>query len=81
MIEIRSKLGSQQNPHIFEYPGVADKWIKADVAIRKLAEVTPNINNPSSISWNELRKQISTILKILNMHKEGSEPVHEKNSQ
>lgn len=73
MIEIRNRLVPPQNPYLFAYPGVADRWIKADIVIRKIAKATPNISNPASISGNKLRKQISTVLQILNMNKEESE--------
>ncbi len=73
MLEKRNLLVPKENPYLFAYPGVADKWIKADVVIRKLAYETPNIQDPSSITGNKLRKQISTVMQILNMNKEESE--------
>lgn len=56
-----------ENPYLFGCPGTT-KWTRGDVVIKKCAEKA-NLQNPAQISSNKLRKQIATVMQILNLIK------------
>lgn len=66
-IDIRKKynLVPNENPYLFGCPGTI-KWTRGDVIIRKFAEKAC-LQYPDQISSNRLRKQIATVMQILNM--------------
>ncbi|KAI4455533.1 dde superfamily endonuclease [Holotrichia oblita] len=71
LLEIRreSDMVPNTNPYLFACPGIENQWIRADVAIRKLAYAS-GVENPQAISSNRLRKQIGTLMQIMNLSKE-----------
>lgn len=73
IIRIRqaTKLVPENNPYLFAYPN-SMRWVRADVAMRKFAGKS-NIENPHLFTSNRLRKQIATVMQILNMNHEESE--------
>lgn len=73
LIKIRSTndLIPQNNTYLFGCPGTM-KWTRGDVVIRKFAE-NANLEYPQQISSNKLRKQIATVMQILNLNKEETE--------
>ncbi|KAK4880746.1 hypothetical protein RN001_008892 [Aquatica leii] len=68
-IRSNSDIVPKVNPYLFACPGVEKQWIRADVIIRKFANAS-GIENPEAISSNRLRKQIGTLMQILNLNKE-----------
>lgn len=60
-----------ENDYLFACPGSTIKWGKGDVAINTLAK-DMNLKNPEAISSNRLRKQIATIMQLLNLSKDES---------
>ncbi|KAJ8964684.1 hypothetical protein NQ314_004716 [Rhamnusium bicolor] len=61
----------QNNPYLFGCPGTV-KWTRGDIVIRKFAE-NANLEFPNQISSNKLRKQIATVMQIINLNKEETE--------
>ncbi|CAH0556875.1 unnamed protein product [Brassicogethes aeneus] len=68
LLEHRSKYISSDNEYVFAMPGSRIKWGKGDVAIRTLADKI-KLDNAQAISSNKLRKQIATVMQILNLNK------------
>lgn len=64
----RSKYIPAENNYVFAVPGSTIKWGKGDVAIRTLCKKL-KLENSAAISSNKLRKQIATIMQILNLTK------------
>lgn len=54
-----------ENPYLFACPGTT-KWTRGDVVIRNFAEKA-GLEHSSQISSNKLRKQIATVMQILNL--------------
>lgn len=54
------------NEYVFTLPGSKAKWSKDDVAIRTLCKKF-SLENPQAIFSNKLRKQIATVIQILNL--------------
>lgn len=54
-----------ENPYLFGCPGTT-KWSRGDVIIRKFAEKA-GLQHSNQISSNKLRKQIATVMQILNL--------------
>ncbi len=69
LLEIRPKFVPESNKYLFAYPGIADNWLKADVIMRKLAKQS-NVENPELLTSNRLRKQIATVMQLLNLSPE-----------
>lgn len=69
--ENRYKYISPENEYMFALPGSKVKWGKGDVAIRNLSRKI-DLENPEAISSNKLRKQIATVMQILNLSKNES---------
>ncbi|CAH1990633.1 unnamed protein product [Acanthoscelides obtectus] len=72
-VKIRQEhhLVPENNPYLFGCPGTS-KWTRGDVIIRKFAQEA-DLEFPKQISSNRLRKQIATVMQILNLSKEESE--------
>lgn len=66
LLEKRSKFISSDNEYVFATPQSSIKWGKGDVAIRKLAKKI-GLENPNAMTSNKLRKQIATVMQILNL--------------
>ncbi|CAH0558692.1 unnamed protein product [Brassicogethes aeneus] len=64
-IRINSEIVPKDNKYLFGCPGTT-KWTRGDVVIRRFAEKA-GISNPTQISSNKLRKQIATVMQILNL--------------
>lgn len=62
---------SDRNPYLFANPNT-ERWARADVAIRKFAK-NAGLEHPTEISSNKLRKQIATVMQILNLNQEEAE--------
>lgn len=56
---------------MFGYPD-STRWARGDVAIRKFAKKA-HLQYPEQLTSNKLRKQIATVMQILNLNKEESE--------
>ncbi|KAJ8967790.1 hypothetical protein NQ317_003099 [Molorchus minor] len=65
LLKHRSKFIEEDNDYVFAIPGSKVKWGE-DIAIRNLAKKM-KLNNPSAITSNKLRKQIATVMQILNL--------------
>nr|CAI5827434.1 unnamed protein product [Callosobruchus analis] len=63
------KYVSKNNDYLFTIPGSRIQWGKGDVAIRMLTNRI-TLDNPGAISSNKLRKQIATIMQILNLSRD-----------
>lgn len=59
------------NPYLFAHPD-SDRWARGDVAIRKFA-ASSDLEHPKHMSSNKLRKQIATVMQILNLSDHESE--------
>ncbi|XP_074026088.1 uncharacterized protein isoform X2 [Leptinotarsa decemlineata] len=70
-IRLETHLVPQNNPYLFGCPGTT-KWTRGDVVIRKFAKEA-NLEFPQYISSNKLRKQIATVMQILNLNREETE--------
>lgn len=55
-----------ENEYVFATPGSKIKWGKGDVALRNLCKKL-KIENAQCITSNKLRKQIATIMQIMNL--------------
>ena len=68
-IRLRLNLVPELNKYLFTYPGVEgmDDWLKGDVLMRKYAK-QGGVKDPTLLSSNRLRKQISTVMQLLNMN-------------
>lgn len=55
-----------ENEYVFATPGSKIKWGKGDVALRNLCKKL-RIENAQCITSNKLRKQIATIMQIMNL--------------
>ncbi|KAF2889874.1 hypothetical protein ILUMI_16299, partial [Ignelater luminosus] len=73
IINIRqsTNLVPENNVYLFAHSG-SECWTRGDVAIRKFAQ-NANLDNPKEISSNKLRKQIATVMQILNLNQEETE--------
>nr|CAI5840136.1 unnamed protein product [Callosobruchus analis] len=69
LLKNRDKYIPQDNEYVFATPNSRIKWGKGDVAIRKLTKKI-QLENPQAISSNKLRKQIATVMQILNLTKD-----------
>lgn len=72
-IDIRISYGlvPNQNSYLFGCPGTT-KWTRGDVIIRNFAKKA-GLQYPNLISSNRLRKQIATVMQILNLSNEELE--------
>ncbi|XP_074031301.1 uncharacterized protein isoform X2 [Leptinotarsa decemlineata] len=73
-LKIRSEnqnIVPENNPYLFGSPGTV-KWTRGDVVIRKFAHEA-GLEYPDQISSNKLRKQIATVMQILNLNQEETE--------
>lgn len=68
LLEKRKKYIPEVNQYVFAIPKSKLGWTQGDVAIRNLTKKM-NLENPSSISSNKLRKHIATAMQILSMTK------------
>lgn len=59
-----------ENPYLFALPKAADCWIPAQKVLSKFAK-NADLENPSTITSNKLRKQIASIMQILNLDEEA----------
>jgi hypothetical protein len=57
------------NQYVFAIPGSTIKWGKGDIAIKTLTKKM-ELQHPETISSNKLRKQIATVMQILNLTKD-----------
>lgn len=60
-----------KNPYLFANPN-SERWVRADVAIRKFVK-NADLEHPTEISSNKLRKQIATVMQILNLNQREAE--------
>lgn len=73
MLAVRNKttLVPDTNKYLFAPPG-SNSWVKGDNVIQRFAK-NCNLEHPEHISSNRLRKQISTVMQILNLTPEEAE--------
>ncbi|KAJ8933279.1 hypothetical protein NQ314_014107 [Rhamnusium bicolor] len=69
LLDNRSKYIPSDNEYVFATPGSTIKWGNGDVAIKNLSRKI-KLKNPEAISTNKLRKQIATVMQILNLTKD-----------
>ncbi|KAJ8929701.1 hypothetical protein NQ314_017595 [Rhamnusium bicolor] len=69
LLEHRNKFIEEDNDYLFAIPGSKVKWGRGDIAIRNLTKKM-RLKNPSAITSNKLRKQIATVMQILNLSKD-----------
>ncbi|XP_030765271.1 uncharacterized protein LOC115889423 [Sitophilus oryzae] len=58
----------RSNKYVFANPGSADRWINGSLVLRKLAHKC-GAKNPEYLTSTRLRKQIATILQVINFEK------------
>jgi hypothetical protein len=68
ILKHRHKYFCEENDYLFSIPGHKVKWGKGDLAIRNLTK-RMSLENPAAITSNRLRKQIATVMQILNLSK------------
>lgn len=68
-IRLKTNIVPQSNEYLFAPPGSANTWIRADVVIRQFAHKS-ELAHPEHISSNKLRKQIATVMQLLNLNTE-----------
>ncbi|XP_031331433.1 uncharacterized protein LOC116162051 [Photinus pyralis] len=71
ILKNRDKYITSDNEYVFAVPGSTVPWGKGDVAIRALTK-NMKLKNPTAISSNKLRKQIATVMQLLNLSKDES---------
>lgn len=69
LLNNRHKYIPKENNYVFATPDSKIKWGKGDVAIRTLAQKI-DLQNPQAMTSNKLRKQIATVMQILNLTKD-----------
>ncbi|KAF5288500.1 hypothetical protein FQA39_LY15429 [Lamprigera yunnana] len=57
-----------QNKYLLAYPGVTDQWVRGDIVLKKFAN-SCKIEHPEAMTSNRLRKQIATLMQIINLDK------------
>lgn len=57
----------KENPYLFALDGTKDRWIDGAYVLRKYAN-SCGAQNPATITSSRLRKQIATVLQILNLN-------------
>ena len=67
----RDNFIEKNNEYLFAMPGSRISWGRGDVAIRKLVNKM-NLENPSVMTSNKLRKQIATVMQIWSLTKEDT---------
>ncbi|KAF5294654.1 hypothetical protein FQA39_LY02786 [Lamprigera yunnana] len=70
LLQIRqeSEIVPLQNKYLFAYPGVTDQWVRGDIVLKKFAN-SCKIEHPEAMTSNRLRKQIATLMQIINLDK------------
>lgn len=58
-----------KNRYLFAYPGVAEQWIRGDVILKRFA-MSSAVENSLAMTSNRLRKQIATLMQIVNLNKD-----------
>lgn len=66
ILKHREKFIENDSDYLFAIPGSKVKWGRGDIAIRKLTKKM-QLENPSAITSNKLRKHIATVMQILNL--------------
>lgn len=64
----------EENPFLFALAGSSSKWVDGSAILRKFA-VKCGATNPSTLTSSRLRKQIATVLQILNLNETEMEQV------
>ncbi|CAH0560528.1 unnamed protein product [Brassicogethes aeneus] len=76
IFEVRNKTDfiPTANPYLFALPGSTTKWIDGSRVLRKFA-ANCGAENPLTLTSSRLRKQIATVLQILNLNEIEMEQV------
>ncbi|XP_015111517.1 uncharacterized protein LOC107037467 [Diachasma alloeum] len=64
-IRLKTHLVPEDNKYLFAHHG-SQRWVRSDLVIRQFAQKC-KIQNPEHMSSNKLRKQIATVMQILNL--------------
>lgn len=64
----------KSNPYLFANPGCVDRWISGPSIIRKYAHMC-GAKNPETLTSSRFRKQIATILQIMNFEADEMEQI------
>lgn len=62
------------NKYVFAYPGSEDRWINGSAVIRKMAQKC-GAKQPELLTSTKFRKQIATILQVMNFEKDEMEQI------
>nr|CAI5856857.1 unnamed protein product [Callosobruchus analis] len=75
VLEIRNKQNiiPDRNPYLFAYPEVSVRstpyqWVRGGIVLKRFAK-SCKIDNPSAMTSNRLRKQIATLMQIVDLDK------------
>ncbi|CAH0562839.1 unnamed protein product [Brassicogethes aeneus] len=70
LLEIRNNrdIVPKSNGYLFAYPGVVNHWVRGDVVLKNFAK-SSKIENPEAMTSNRLRKQIATLMQLINLDK------------
>lgn len=74
ILEIRKKVVPEANKYVFALPGSSDRWINGSETIRKFASRC-GAKNPELLTSNRFRKQIATILQLMNIESDEIEQI------
>ncbi|XP_044765145.1 uncharacterized protein LOC123321547 [Coccinella septempunctata] len=64
----------KSNPYMFANPGCSDRWLSGPSVIRKYAHMC-GAKNPETLTSTRFRKQIATILQIMNFEADEMEQI------
>ncbi|KAF5278702.1 hypothetical protein FQR65_LT15590 [Abscondita terminalis] len=67
LLAVRYKFVPEENSFLFALPGSSAKWVDGSSILRKYA-VYCGAKNPGTLTSSRLRKQIATVLQILNLN-------------
>lgn len=67
-----NKLIPGENPFLFGLCGSKNKWINGSSVLREYAQRS-GVQNPNTLTSSRLRKQISTVLQLINLKKNEKE--------
>lgn len=70
----KNQLIPEENPFLFAQIGSNDKWVNGSTVLRKYAERCGAVN-PKTLTSSRLRKQIATVLQVLNLNETEKEQV------
>ncbi|XP_074039978.1 uncharacterized protein isoform X2 [Leptinotarsa decemlineata] len=70
----KNQLVPNENPFLFALIGSKDKWMDGSLVLRKYAALC-GAENPKTLTSSRLRKQIATVLQVINLNETEKEQV------